>query len=236
MTTYKIKIFFLLIAATFLFVQCVDDDDNGNALIPDTCNDGIQNGGEEGIDCGGNYCPACDEESGVNFDGIFEQVDIAGRPAVNMLFGGSDSYKNDYNVTIVSDRNIYQSIFENTLENYYEMYAVALEIPVDEFNYETNILGWNAQTFTSIMSKYDALQVAPNGLTSYYDADNNLVFTGRKLSDDVMDTTLMLLFGGETGTRLDGTNDTPQLTTDGVDLGNHDFPQTFPYLEDPIAE
>ena len=52
------------------------------------------------------------------------------------------------------------------------------------------------ETFTTIMSNYDALQVAPDGPTTYYNATNNLVFTGRYLSDDVMDFTLKLIFGG----------------------------------------
>lgn len=38
------------------FVQCVDDDDNGNVIEQATCDDGIQNGDEEGIDCGEVVC------------------------------------------------------------------------------------------------------------------------------------------------------------------------------------
>jgi len=121
------------------------------------------------------------------------------------------------------------------LEDYHDVYALALGIPVADLNYETNILGWNATTYTRIMAYYDALQVAPEGPTTYYNANSGLVFTGRNLSDDVIDVSLMLMFGGESGTRFDGNNDTPQLTTDGIDSGNRDFSLPFPYLEMPLT-
>ncbi|MFT4802594.1 MAG: hypothetical protein ACI93N_002374, partial [Flavobacteriaceae bacterium] len=56
----------------------------------------------------------------------------------------------------------------------------------------------------------------------------------RYLSDDVMDQTLTLMFGGTNGTRFDGNNDTPQLTTDAVGPGDRDFTLSFPYLEAPL--
>jgi hypothetical protein len=153
-----------------------------------------------------------------------------------MFFGGSNVMKNEFNVTKVSDRIDFQESFQESLEDYHNIYAIALEIPEDELNYQTNILGWNATTFSRIMSQYDALQVAPSGETTYYNENSNLVFTGRNLSDDAMDATLMLLFGGTNGTRFDGNNNTPQLTTDAVDLGDRDDTLSFPYLEVPINE
>jgi len=236
MKNNKLTLLFALLLVSLLMVQCKDDDDNGNAIIQDpTCEDGIKNGDEEGIDCGGSICSPCDDDN-LNFDGVFVQEDIAGRPGVNTIFGGSDLMKNNYNVSKVSDRNNYQSEFEDVLENYHNIYAIALDIPVDDLNYETNILNWDANTFTTIMAKFDALQVAPNGPTTYYDENSNLVFTGRKLSDDPIDITLMLMFGGENGTRFDGNNDTPQLTTDAIDSGDRDFSLPFPYLEEAINE
>jgi len=233
MTTYKLKIAFILLVFSLLFVQCEDDDDK--VIRQETCDDGIQNGDEEGVDCGGPVCEPCGED-GLNFDGIFVQKDILGRPGVNTIFSGTNSIKNDFNISEVSNRESFQAVFETILENYHDIYAVALDIPVDELNYETNILNWNAQTFTRIMAQFDALQVAPNGPTTYYDSGSGLVFTGRSLSDDVMDTTLILLFGGEDGTRFDGNNGTPQLTTDAVDAGDRDFSLSFPYLEAPILD
>lgn len=238
MRNYKMNIsrfgvILILLFTSLLFVQCKDDDDNGNVIYQKSCDDGIQNGDEEGIDCGGTQCPPCGD-GGINFDGTFLQEDIAGRPGVNMLFGINDLAKNEFNESEVSNRNGFQEDFQEVLEGYHDIYAISLEIPTDELDYETNVLNWDATTFTSIMSKYDALQVAPNGPTSYYDADNNLVFTGRFLSDDVMDITLTLMFGGEDGTRFDGNNDTPQLTTDAVGPADRDFTLSFPYLETPL--
>ena len=239
MTTYKFKILFALLFTSLLFVQCMDDDDNGNAIDQENCSDGIQNGDEEGIDCGGSNCPSCDDGV-VNFDGTFIQEDVMGRPAVNTFFSGSDSMKNDYNIAKTSNRDTlsadFQPVFEDQLESYHDVYALALEIPVEDLDYEANILGWNAETFTRIMAYYDALQVAPEGPTTYYNSNSGLVFTGRSLSDDVVDMSLTLMFGGENGTRFDGNNDTPQLTTDGVDSGDRDFSLSFPYLEAPLTE
>jgi hypothetical protein len=35
------------------------DPSTGGTIDPPTCNDGIQNRDEEGVDCGGSFCPAC---------------------------------------------------------------------------------------------------------------------------------------------------------------------------------
>ena len=239
MTTYKLKIVSVLIFSSLIFVQCgIDEDFNENVIEQEgTCDDGIQNGDEEDIDCGGAVCPACEEEE-VNFDGVFVQEDVMGRPTTNTFFSGTNTLKNEYNILATSNRNNesndFQLVFETIIENYYDVYALALGIDPEEFNYEANILEWDIETYTTIMAYYDALQVAPEGPTTYYDSNSGMVFTGRSLSDDVIDVSLMLMFGGADGTRLDGTNDTPQLTTDGVDAGDRDFSLPFPYLETPL--
>ena len=235
MKPFKLNVFVVLMLSALMFVQCKDDDDNGNVIDLISCDDGIQNGDEDGIDCGGSICPPCQGDQ-LNFDGNFVQEDIAGRPGVNILFGITDLSKNNFNVSEVDNRTIFQEEFQEVLENYYDIYAISLDIPVDSLNYEINIERWNATTFTTIMSNYDALQVAPNGPTTYYDATNNLVFTGRYLSDDVMGFTLTLMFGGLYGTRFDGNNGTPQLTTDAVGPGDRDFTLPFPYLEGPLTQ
>ena len=235
MKPFKLNVFVVLMLSALMFVQCKDDDDNGNVIDLISCDDGIQNGDEDGIDCGGSICPPCQGDQ-LNFDGNFVQEDIAGRPGVNIIFGITDLSKNNFNVSEVDNRTIFQEEFQEVLENYYDIYAISLDIPVDSLNYEINIERWNATTFTTIMSNYDALQVAPDGPTTYYDATNNLVFTGRYLSDDVMGFTLTLMFGGGDGTRFDGNNGTPQLTTDAVGPGDRDFTLPFPYLEGPLTQ
>jgi hypothetical protein len=229
MKTYKFSILFIAICTSLLFVQCADDDDNGNIIMQVTCDDGLQNGDEEGVDCGGTACAPC--ATALDFSGNYVQEDSMGRPGVNTVFSGSDNVKNNFNTSIVSDRASFQPTFEATLEIYHDVYAESLGIDPADLDYETNILGLDAPTFTTVLAQFDALQVAPNGPTTYFDGTNAL--TGRNLSDDVIDISLTLMFGGTSGTRFDGNNGTPQLTSDGVDAGNRNFTLGFPYLEDP---
>jgi hypothetical protein len=229
MKIYNIKLIVFAICTSLLFVQCNDEDDNGNVIEQDLCSDGIQNGDEEGVDCGGADCEAC--ITSVDFTGTYMQEDIMGRPGANTVFSGSSSVKNDFNASIVTERAVYQPIFEATLELYHDVYGDALGVDLD---YETNILGLDAPTFTTVMAQFDALQVAPDAPTTYFDGTN--VLTGRNLGDDVIDISLTLMFGGTTGTRFDGNNGTPQLTSDGVGIGDRDLTLPFPYMEDAIAQ
>jgi len=242
MKTYKFRILILAVCASFLFVQCSNEDENGNVINQETCDDGIQNGDETDVDCGGSTCEPC--AVGIDFSGTYVQEDVMGRPAVNTVFSGSDLVKNDFNTAfVVSDRASFQPTFETTLEAYHDVYAIALGIPVDDLNYETNILGLDAPTFTTVLAQFDALQVAPSGQTTYFDPTTGIALTGRTLGDDVIDISLTLMFGGTTGTRFDGadndgdgTPDTPQLTSDGVGPGDRDFSLPFPYMETPNQE
>ena len=233
-----IKISILALGSLVMFTQCADDDDNGNVIEFPSCEDGIQNGDEEGVDCGGSCTPCFD---GLDFGGTFSQEDSMGRPGVNTVFGGSDFVKNLFNTTEVSKRSsedflegtdlTFPSVFNATLEGLHDVYGDALEVELD---YETNILGLDGPTFTTVLASFDALQVAPNGTTTYYDGTN--VLTGRALGDDVIDISLTLMFGGNDGMRFDGNNGTPQLTSDGVGPGDRNFNLPFPYLESPITE
>lgn len=227
MKTYKFKILFIAICASLLFVQC-DDDDNGNVIVQETCDDGIQNGDEEGVDCGGTACEPCLQE--LDFSGTYKQEDIMGRPGINTVFSGTDQLKNNFNTTIVSDRADFQDDFQARLELYHDVYGNALGVMID---YETNILGLDAATFTTVLAQFDALQVSPTGETTYFNPNTGVALTGRTLSDDVIDVSLTLMFGGMSGTRFDGNNGTPQLTSDGVDAGDRDFSLSFPYMESP---
>ncbi|EDM44674.1 hypothetical protein SCB49_13920 [unidentified eubacterium SCB49] len=226
MKTYKLPIYILTVCAALTFVACGSDDDNIIEQV--TCDDGIQNGDETGIDCGGTECEPC--VTALDFSGDFVQEDASGRPGINTIFNDNDEDKNLFNVTIHADKGLFAQKFEDRLEFYHDIYAESLEIDPATFNYETNILGLDAANFTSLLANTDALQVAPNATTTYYDGTN--VLTGRTINDDVMDVTLTLMFGGTSGTRFDGNNDTPQLTSDGVDFGDRSI-GAFPYLEAP---
>lgn len=225
MKTYKYLILSLAITAVFLFSQC-SDDENGNVIVQETCSDGIQNNGETGVDCGGSACVPCSEA----FAGTYVQQDIMGRPGINTVFGANGERKNAFNISVVSDRASFQPEFQSKLEAYHDVYGAALGVDLD---YETNILGLDAATFTTVLAQFDALQVAPDGETIYFNPVTGLALTGRRLQDDVIDVSLTLMFGGTTGTRFDGTNGTPQLTSDGVGFGDR-VVQPFPYLQAPL--
>ena len=228
MKIQNIQLIALSLCLGLLFTQCKDDDDNGNVIEQATCDDGIMNGDEEGVDCGGS-CISCFDL--LDFSGTFSQEDIMGRPGVNTVFSGSSTVKDMFNVSLVNDRASFQPIFQNTLEAYHDVYGDALGVSID---YETNILGLDAATFTTVLAQFDALQVAPNGQTTYFDPGTGVALTGRTLADDVIDISLTLMFGGTTGTRFDGNNGTPQLTSDGVGPGDRDFALPFPYLENAL--
>jgi hypothetical protein len=70
------------------------------------------------------------------------------------------------------------------------------------------------------------LNVKMNGTTTFFDGTN--VLTGRALADDVIDTELLLIFGGPTGAG------NPGLTKDNVNANDKAFLTTFPYLAAPF--
>lgn len=165
----------------------------------------------------------------VDFTGTFVQQDQMGRPGINTVLSGSSEIKNDFNVTIPSEQTAkFQPLFLDQ--------AVALHAAFGA-EYETNILGLDATTLTTILAT-DVLQVAPNEITTYFDGTN--ILTGRNLTDDVIDVSLILLFGGENGDRFngqdtngDGSPDLPVLVTDGVSNAGETPSNSFPYLEAP---
>jgi len=172
-------------------------------------------------------------EPTIELTGTYSQEDFMGRPAITTVFGGSATVKNDYNVTAPNPtaRATFQPGFQAQLEGYHDVYGDALGVALD---FEANILGLDAATFTTVLANFDALQVAPEGQTTYFNPSTGLALTGRALTDDVIDVSLTLMFGGSSGSRFDGNNGTPQLTSDGVGLGDRNFSGTFPYLEDPL--
>tara|TARA_R100001369_G_scaffold42889_1_gene69101 strand:- start:71 stop:769 length:699 start_codon:yes stop_codon:yes gene_type:complete len=231
MKIYKLSMVFITMCASLLFVQCSDDDDNVLGL--QTCNDGIQNGTETGVDCGGS-CEPCAEETSIDFSGTFMQEDIMGRPGINTVFSGTDEVKNNFNSTTVTNRADFTSIFENTLETYHDVYAESLGLDPEDVNYVPNILGLDATTFATVLSQFDALQVAPNAQTTYFDSSTGVALTGRNIDDDVIDISLILMFGGGDINNLnfDGTNGLPLLISDSVGFGDRQVGD-FPYLETP---
>ncbi len=249
---------FVFFAAILFFASCSNDDtDPIEPIAMASCSDGIMNGDETGVDCGGS-CNACEPEMmSIDFSGTYAQIDHMGRPGINTVLSfdmdGQPSVKDAHNVTIPSEMaSIFQPGFEARLEQYHDVYASLLGLDPADVNYENNILGLDALTLTTVLAA-DALDVAPNAPTTYFnpgaDADNDgrilvpdgdeVALTGRTPSDDIIDVSLILLFGGMEGERFsgqdiddDGIQDLPRLTSDGVGL-TADISSTFPYLGNP---
>lgn len=165
----------------------------------------------------------------LDFSGTFVQQDQMGRAAINTVLSGNSEIKNNFNVTIPSE------MVDNFQPDFLAQ-AAGLHAAFGT-EYETNILGLDAPTLTTVLAA-DVLQVAPDAPTTYFDGTN--VLTGRNLTDDVVDVSLILLFGGESGARFngqdtdgDGEPDLPILVTDNVSNAGETPSTTFPYLEGP---
>ena len=254
--------YMLLSLGTLVVLSACDNDDNYMAVAPQaSCSDGIMNGSETGIDCGGTSCMPCDDgmsPMNPDFSGTYSQADHMGRPGINTVLSfdmdGQPSVKDAFNVTIPSEMAaVFQAGFEARLEQYHDVYANKLGLDPMDVDYEVNILGLDATTLTTVLAA-DVLEVAPDAPTTYFDpgTDNDndgrilvpdgdeIGLTGRRLQDDVIDISLILLFGGNEGDRFsgqdlddDGMADLPRLTSDGVALTAENISASFPYLGAP---
>ena len=254
MKSQKIKYTFMALFALVVMGAC-NKDDNGTAPLPmATCTDGIQNGDETGMDCGGSACQHCETQMmEPDFSGTYSQVDFMGRPGINTVLSADGTTKDAHNISIPSEMGAtFQAGFEARLEQYHDVYADLLGLDPMDVNYENNILGLDAATLTGYLAA-DVLEVAPGLPTTYFnpgtdnDMDGRILvpdgdevgLTGRTPQDDVIDVSLILLFGGMEGDRfsgqdtdMDGMADLPRLTSDGVGL-TADISTSFPYLGAP---
>ena len=155
-------------------------------------------------------CDKDDNEDNFDTSGTYTQQDQMARPAVNTVFVGS-ARKNEFNTTVPSQMNAaFNAQFQSVLTG---------------FGYTTNALGMDKATFAGVLVT-DVLNVKMNGTTTFFDGTN--VLTGRALADDVIDTELLLIFGGATGAS------NPTLTKDNVNANDKAFSATFPYLANPF--
>jgi len=157
---------------------------------------------------------SCDKDDTPSDDfdtsGTYMQNDQMARPAINTVFVGS-ARKNEFNTTIPSAMNAaFNAQFQSVLTG---------------FGYTTNALGMDKPTFAGALVT-DVLNVKMNGTTTFFDGTN--VLTGRALADDVIDTELLLIFGGAAGTS------NPGLTKDNVNANDKAFLTSFPFLAAPF--
>ena len=157
---------------------------------------------------------SCDKDDNMPADtfdtsGTFTQNDQMARPAINTVFVGS-ARKNEFNTTVPSAMNAaFNAQFQSVLTG---------------FGYTSNALGWDKATFAGALVT-DVLNVKTNGTTTFFDGTN--VLTGRALADDVIDTELLLIFGGPMG------NANAALTSDNVNSNDKAFATSFPFLASP---
>ncbi len=78
-TKMKKTILILIGILTFAFTGCGDDDEDPIVIVP-TCSDGIQNGNETGIDCGGTCAPC------------IGSVDVSGLITQNTTWTSNNTY------------------------------------------------------------------------------------------------------------------------------------------------
>lgn len=142
---------------------------------------------------------------------VYQQEDQMARPAINTVFVASGAPKDAFNGTIPSAMGA--------------IYTPVVSAVLTGFGYTSNALGHDKATFSGILAT-DVLSVSLTGKTTFFDGTN--VLTGRALADDVIDTELLLIFGGSTGAS------NPGLTSDKVAANDKTFLTTFPFLAAPF--
>lgn len=154
-----------------------------------------------------------DDNMDVNTGAVFSTAgDQVGRPAIATVFV-SAADKDNFNTTLPSVMSAaYQSKFQTQLQAY------------NGGAYTSNLLGLSDAAFSGVLTT-DVLNVSTAGITTYYDGTN--VLTGRKLNDDVIDVSLILIFGGPKAMS------NPTLTSDHVNTNDKAFLVTFPYEAAP---
>ncbi len=161
-----------------------------------------------------------DDDMGMDDDGptgpnktTYTQEDQMGRPAINTVLVTMGN-KNEFNTTIPSDMEAeFQADF-------------AARVAALNPDFDSTALGDDATELSTLLSN-DVLGVATNGKTTFADLTDGTILTGRKLTDDVVDTELLLIFGGSDGMQK------PGLVSDNVDENDKLFLSTFPYLSSP---
>lgn len=141
----------------------------------------------------------------------YQGGDQMARPAINTVFVDAAAKDSFNNATPTQMPGLFLAKFKARLKALNPAYT-------------TNALGQTADQLTGLLVT-DVLNVSTTGATSFFDGTN--VLTGRALADDVIDTELLLLFGGPDGKA------NPGLTKDNVNANDKAFLPTFPYLASP---
>lgn len=162
--------------------------------------------------------------SGGSGDVVYLQRDRLARPVVNEVFA-----------TVAADRH--------KINNETSPMDDAAELAKDIGGFMTFPAGRSAAIRDVVVAVLvpDVMKANLNGAgAAYLGAETNGAtggtFGGRKLSDDVVDISLGVVFGttvSDLGLAPADGNNTPALTSDNVGAGGKHFTATFPYLGAP---
>lgn len=142
----------------------------------------------------------------------YSQKDLLARPSIGIVFNSNPADKDAFNLSMPSTAAA-------TFQSKFQARLLGLNP-----GYTTNILGQTAAQLTTLLAN-DVLNVSTNGITAFYNGTQLL--TGRTLAEDVIDTELILAFGGPSGTS------NPGLTSDHVNGNDKPLLASFPYLASP---
>ncbi|MEH6680634.1 MAG: hypothetical protein V7724_08815 [Sediminicola sp.] len=105
MKTEMTKFSLILTIAFALFAaSCSSDDDGPDPVDPPTCSDGIQNGDETGVDCGGT-CDACEAPADTELNGDLTE-DLTLDPSLTYQLTGRFSVESGATLTIPAGTKI----------------------------------------------------------------------------------------------------------------------------------
>lgn len=143
----------------------------------------------------------------------YQEQDQVGRPAINTVFNAA------------ADKQTFNETPPSAMSALFGAKFLAKLMALNP-GYTTNALGLNDTAFTNILVN-DVLNVSTTGTTTFFNPSPLTVLTGRQLSDDVIHTELLLIFGGPDGTA------NPGLSNDNVPQNDKTFLTSFPYEAAP---
>jgi hypothetical protein len=162
----------------------------------------------------------CSSSSNNGGQHVFTQIDRLGRPAVNEVFATVANNRHQINDT------------DNPTDDH-------SQLSNDIQTFMTTAAG-RSQATTDVVKAVlvpDVLKVNLNGAAPGYlgveTGNAGATFGGRALTDDVIDTSLGVIFGNTVsalGLAPDDGKEIPALTTDNVGDGAKHFQGTFPYV------
>ncbi|PWJ38589.1 fibronectin type III domain-containing protein [Sediminitomix flava] len=149
----------------------------------DTCTDGIQNGDETGIDCGGSTCQPCNDNSGVVYVDIedittdasntwnYFRIDIGDDPAFGGWYSGGNLRFETYGKDLVAVGNssntavLGENVAIDAQSNFYDspsQYFVS-SVDFNEWNGKDGYIGFQVTQNGSIYYGWFHINVASDG-------------------------------------------------------------------------